>query len=112
MPRNSFPLSIGVSGKEYFFGVFHQPGQPGQNIFAPVRGEILRFEVGSGHAHFLDGQIAHMADRGGDLPAGAEDFLHLFHFTGGFQNQQFRAHDVSLKGRQAARDWGARPTER
>ena len=37
-----------------------------------------------------------MADRGGDLPAGAKDFLYLFYFAGGFQNQQFRAHDVLL----------------
>lgn len=86
MPRNSFPLSIGVSSKKDFFRVLHLPGQPGQNILAPVRGNILRFEVGRGHAHFFDGQIAHMADRRGDLPVGAKDFLYLFYFAGGFQN--------------------------
>ena len=52
-----------------------------------------------------------MTDRGGNLPAGAKDLLYLFHFTGGFENKQFRTHDFSLKGRQAALGWGARPAE-
>ena len=34
-------------------------------------GESLRIEIRRDHAHGLDRQIAHMADRGGDVSAGA-----------------------------------------
>ncbi len=72
---------------------------------------VFGLEIRRSHAYFLNGQIAYMTDRGGNLPAGAKDLLYLFHFTWGFENKQFRTHDFSLKGRQAARDWDAWPAK-
>ena len=96
MPGDGFPFAVGVCGQIDGFRVFYHARQPGQYLFAPIRGNILWLEVRRGHAHFFDWQIAHMANRSRDLPAGAEDFLHLFHLAGGFKNKQLCAHDVSL----------------
>ena len=45
--------SAASEGQEKPLRVIHHPSQPEQNILAPAWGNILLFEVGSDHAHFL-----------------------------------------------------------
>jgi len=91
MPRDSFSLTIRIGGQEHPVSLFDQGRESGQDILAPVRGNVAQNEIRRRNAHLFDRQIAHMADGRGHFPIRTEKALELFDFARRFHNKQFHS---------------------
>lgn len=96
MPRDSFSFSIRVCGQINSVGLFCQRSKAFQHVRPAFRGLIVRFEIRCGYTHFLDRQIADVADRCSYFPISAQEGLYFFHLAGGFNDKKFRTHDDYL----------------
>ncbi len=88
VPRDCFPLPVGVRGQVHGLGILNSLGQLGDDAFPPFGGQVARAVGRLVDADVIPGQIAHVADAGHDLPSLTQETLYFFDLARGFNNQK------------------------
>ena len=98
MPRDGFPLAIGVSRQIQIFGFFQFTCDGFDVLFIALDHFIIHFEVIVGfHRTFLGDQVAYMAVGGKDLEILAEVFFYGFGFCRGLYYDEVATHRLPTR---------------